>query len=276
MRTKTLAIGAITALAVSPSGAGSAQAAMIGGWDFSQWAGDGALITDGTTFALVDTLDANYSSLDPSDGAGAESAAFGTLYFNGQFGSTDVDETAFPPVFAPSAAAPDSLSSNLNAPVAGGGPVPFDSHTILQAEGQDFANLLSMIATTPLSVVFEVDLSSVPEFGSDWSVSFGGKTSSGTSAVGIEFSTDGLNYTSFGSVNLSSVDAPFSVNLGAGASDLAFVRFNFSPAGVDRPFIDNVAINATTAIPEPGTALLCGLGLVGLALAGRRRRTARG
>lgn len=46
------------------------------------------------------------------------------------------------------------------------------------------------------------------------------------------------------------------------------VFFALSDGGTANFFLDNVVV---TAVPEPGTALLGGLGLAGLALAGRRR-----
>jgi hypothetical protein len=238
MRTKLLSIvSTIACLAASALLALPARAATIAGWDFSQWAGDNALITNRMTFAFEDTLDANYSSADPTFNAGAESAAFGTLYFDGQFGSTNVDEAAPFPAFAPTAG---SLSSNLDGPVQGPGDNPFDSHTILQSEGQDFTNLLGMTAAAPLSVVFEADL-----YASGRSVTFGGKTFSGASTLGIEFSKDGSTYTNVGTANLTTTDTPFAVPLKPLASSRAFVRFSFD-ATAGQPIIDNVAIQGST------------------------------
>jgi len=89
--------------------------------------------------------------------------------------------------------------------------------------------------------------------------------------VGVEFSTDGVSYAPFGSVNLDTNDKPFSVNLGSALSHEAFVRLNFDPAN-GQPIIDNVAIGGTlSAIPEPGTAVLLVSGLTGLHVFGRRR-----
>jgi len=104
MRSKLLI--ASMALALSTSVAGSARAVMIAGWDFSQYAIDGFITVDGEN--LTDTLPANYSSLDPTFGAGAESAAFGRLYLNGQFGS-DATPLDFTDSLVPSAANPGSL-----------------------------------------------------------------------------------------------------------------------------------------------------------------------
>lgn len=264
MKMRSLVMTSALGVAASFLAAASAQATMVAGWDFSQYLGDGALTIDGASGA--NTLLANYSNLDPTGNAGAESAAFGEMYMNGSSGSSNVDPFAATPAFVPTAG---SLSSNINAPVVGGGLNPFDSLTILTDEGQMFANLLSMTAQDVVSVVFKADLGSVPDIGSDWSISFGAKTFSGSSAIGIEFSTDGSSYSSFGSVNLTAVDTPFNVALGAAASDLAFVRLSFDPAG-GQPIIDNVAINATL-VPEPGTAMMLGLGLLGLAGLGRRR-----
>lgn len=266
MKTKAL-FSLLCAFAASAMLSVPATAAMIAGWDFSQYAGDGLLSIDGAT--ATTTLDANYSNLDPTFGAGAESATFGTMYVNGQFGSTAIDVTFNnTEEFLPT---PTSLVSNLNAPVTAPGFVPFDSTTVLQFEGQIFAYEQAMTALLPVTVVFQAHLGAQPVNGSDWTLSFGGKTFSGTSTVGVEFSTDGVNFAPAGFANLTTNDTPFSLNLGAASSHNAFVRLNLSNAS-GQPIIDNLAINGTlTAIPEPGTALLIVSGLAGLQIFGRRR-----
>lgn len=262
MKTRSL-LASITAIAVAALVSASAHATMVAGWDFSQYLGDGLLSVDGTTF--TNTLGANYSNLDPTFGAGAESTPFGTLYLNGLFGSSNiVPDGSGTEAFLPTAG---SLISNLNAP----GAIPFDSYTVLVDEGQTFANLMAMTALDIASAVFKVDLNVQPLNGSDWTISFGGKTFGGTSTVGVEFSTDGVSYNGFGSVSLDGNDKPFNVNLGADLSHTAFVRLSFDPAN-GQPIIDNLAISGTlSAIPEPGTALLLLSGMVGLEVFGRRR-----
>src|SRR4029077_13307140 len=126
----------MAALAASVAFAGHAGAVMIAGWDFSQYYGDNTLSIDGATY--TDTLNANYSNLDPTFGAGAASAQYGTMFINGAHGSTAVDIAGAAPAFAPLA---PSLGSNINAPLTGiPGLVPFDSATVLIDEGQTFAN----------------------------------------------------------------------------------------------------------------------------------------
>jgi hypothetical protein len=93
--------------------------------------------------------------------------------------------------------------------------------------------------------------------------------------VGIAFSSDGVTFTSFGSANLTTVDTLFTIALGTAATNNAYVRLSFNPAGINQPLIDNVAVNASLAVPEPSMALLGSLGLVGLVIAGRRRNAAR-
>jgi hypothetical protein len=263
-------VTSLTPLALAALVGSSAQATMIAGWDFSQYAGDGFMSVDGGG-SFTNTLDANYSDLDPTFGAGAESAAFGTMYVDGSFGSTQVDAGSGTEQFLPSAAAPGSLVSNLTAP---GGVADFDSLQILASEGQLSTESLAMIAAGTSVVVFEADLSSASLAGSGWSISFGAKMFSGSSSLGIEFSSDGVNFVSFGSVNLSTVDTPFNVALGADQTSKAYVRLSFNPSGANQPFIDNVALNAAElaqVVPEPSSALLGGLGVLGLAIAGRRR-----
>jgi hypothetical protein len=268
MKRKPLAIVSITSLAVSVLLVRPAQAETVAGWDFSQWAGDAALITDGTTPTFRNTLEANYSSLDPSDGAGAESAAFGTLYFDGNFGSTSVDELAYPPDFTPTAAAAGSLDSNLEGPVAGGGPQPFNSFTILESEGQDFAQDVAMTAAAPLSVVFQADRGSPPPVSHHWELSLGGRTFDGSSDVEVEFSTDGVSYSPMTTFHLTSTDTRFSAPLMAAVTDTAFVRLSLDPLG-GQPMIDNVAV---VLLPEPDLPLQVAASLVTLAVLHRVRR----
>jgi hypothetical protein len=266
MSTRTPAIAWSIGLAVVTALVGSpAQAYMVAGWDFSQYLGPGFLSIDGVNPAT--TLPANYSNLDPTNNCGAESAAFGRLYYDGQFGSSVVvvDGTgteAFVPVGG-------SLTSNLDAPVQGLGDNPFDSFSLLTLEGQMFANLLGTTAQIrgPLAIVFKADLTSVPETGENWSVSFGAKTLGGNTAIGVQFSSDGTSYANAGSVNIDSVDTRYSVNLSPDPSELGFVRFNFNAAGEVLPIIDNVAIH----VPEPGAAAQLGAAALGLLLCRRCR-----
>lgn len=247
----------------------SARATMVAGWDFSQYLGDGTyVVDDGSLFEFVDTLGANYSSLDAS-GVGPDSAGFGTMYVNGQFGSANQQVGSGAEALLPHFAAPTgSLSSNLTAPVTDGFGNPFDTLQTLQFEGQVNANALAMTALASTNVVFAA---TPPVPGTDWIVSFGGRTQGGTSSVEVEFSSDGTSYASVGVIPLNTVDTAFSVALGGVLAQTGFVRLSFlvdSPASA--PVIDNVAISATL-IPEPGTALLLATGLAGLARYGRRR-----
>ena len=266
MKKKLLAIAALAALSTA---AGPARAAMIAGWDHNQLIA-GFLSVDGAT--LVDTFAATYSDFDPTFGAGAESAAFGTLYLNGQFGSSVTPLDGSDPYVSTSG----SLASNVGAPQDGtpAGDQPFGSNTVLTDEGvAPFASEIKMVALGDTSVVYSADLSSlVGLVGSDWSLSFAGQTASGTSNLGIEFSTDGIDYTPVTNLVLNTVDSTYEVLLGAAASTTAYVRLALSTAN-GSPFIDNLAISATVSeiVPEPGTILLIGSGLFGLTVVGRRR-----
>lgn len=224
------------------------------------------LTTDGSTFALQPTLDANYSHLDPN-ALGQEAAQFGTLFLDGTSGSS-VASLSDPIV--PNG---EDLTQNNDAlETVGwtiGGP---ESHDVLaNAEGQEFTNPLALGAVSPATIVFAADLSSIPEIGQDWTLSFGGvMVDGGTSEVGVEFSTDGNDFQTLSPVSLSGSAAAYSVSA-TGSGDQAFFRLDLEGVNPGRPTLDNVAIN-TTLVPEPGTALLLGGGLAGLAGLGRRRR----
>jgi len=262
MRARVLigSIASATAFLAAPAGATG-----IAGWDFSQYFGDGLLSTDGVSF--TNTLPANYSNLDPTFNAGAESAAFGTMFMNGSFGSTNVDAGGGSEQLLPTSG---SLASNIGfAPASN----PFDSFSILTSEGQTFANALGMTALQAVSVVFSADLSSASLLGQSWSLALGAKTFSGTSTIGVEFSTDGSSYSSVGTFNLTGVDSLFTLALAAAPSAKAFVRLNIAGPASGQAILDNVSILATTTpVPEPGTAAMLLLGLAGLAVSGRRQR----
>ena len=257
---------AFGSLALFAALTGSAQAVMIAGWDFSQYAGDGELSVDGVGYTNV--LSANYSTLDPTFGAGAESAAFGTLFFNGSYGSTNVIPDAPDSQVDPTSL---SLQSNIDAPVTAGGLVPFDSLTVLVDEGQPFASELQLQIRSAVSFVFAAYTNTIPGLGSDWSVSFGGQTDSGTSSIGIDFSADGIVYVPFGTQSITSVDTQFVINLGDLPSEAAYIRFNVNPTGSNTR-IDNVAINGTVVpVPLPSVAILLGTALAAFATVGRRK-----
>jgi hypothetical protein len=237
-------VSIVAAIATSAGVVTSAAAQTVSGWDFSQWQGSDLLSVNG--MALTNVLSANYSSLDPTNNAGAESAAFGTAFFNGQFGSTSVDPQPGAAIFVPVGG---SLVANLDGPALDleGNPIPganpFDSLEVLDSEGQRFRNRLSMGATAPVSVVFSGDLSGVPQSGSNWSLVLGARADS-DSALGVDFSTDGVSYATVTSLNLAAGDTRYQVNLSAATAERAFVRLRFQPPSGGAQFIDNVVLQA--------------------------------
>lgn len=246
--------------------AGLAQAETIAGWDFSQYAASGSFAKD-TTLVPSDTLEANYSNRIAAPGVGPTAAGFGTLYLNGSFGSTNVDETSQTPALVPTQSAPGSLASNLGAPTSGGvGYDPFDAQSSLTAAGQDYFNLMSVTATAPVQPVFEALIGGPPTPVTHWALSLGGKTFSGGSSVGVEFSWDGITYSPITTLNLTTSDTLFNVPLAAAITDRAYVRLSLDPAGGGQPIIDNVAL------PEPGQTLQAVVGLLSLAVFHRIRR----
>jgi hypothetical protein len=279
---RTLVLVAVASVAVT----GSAAADMAAGWDFSQYQGQQYMDTD-SSFVYKDTLEANYSDFDASLGAGRNgvlsgnpcpagaSCSFGMLYFDGSFGSTAIPEVGFlDSTFTPISG---SLLSNFDAP----GTLDFDSHTALQSEGQLFADAYRMQyrGSSAASIVFAVDLSSESSVFTDWDVIFAANTASGTASLNVAFATtlDQFDVPEFGTdtaVALNTTDTKFTMSdLGLagldGVSDMAWVRIAFSGTN-GAPNIDDVSVFATL-VPEPATALLLMSGLVGMAVAGRRR-----
>ena len=267
--------GSIT-LVIALLAAGSAHAATIAGWDFTQYIGAGSLATD-EDFEDDDTLRANYSDYDPTFGAGGASQPFGTLYMNGGFGSSSLTSAEIAPTTT-------SLTPNLTTPGDNEvpvGDVAFDASAgVLQVgagnyaagTGQDFRNLLSMRALSVLDIVFSADLTSLGASGQNWSIAFAGVTNTGTSPVSIEFSTDGISYSAVTTASFTTTQGLFTASVAGNESGKGYFRLGFDPVGTVVPRFDNVTISGdVTVVPEPGTVSLLMLGLVGLGIAGRRR-----
>ena len=276
MRTATKAV-LLTIVLVTTVRSGEAAAQMVAGWDFSQYIGEPLLSID-ENLTPIAALPANYSHFDPTFNAGAESAAFGTFHYDGNFGSTAVSidfsgSELLQPVTG-------SLASNLTAPVdiPNGQFNEFDSFTILIEEGQAFAGKYKMLAQGPVSVVFRADLSSIGEVGTGWRVSFAGQTLRGPNAppdgtgpvtMAVDFAPDCGGYSTVANVVLDGNDRPFEVPLGPGPATSGCVRFTLAPENDFVPVFDNVAI----FVPEPSA----GAGAIGalVAVAGLTQRERR-
>jgi hypothetical protein len=266
MKTRSF-LSALAALATTFAVSGSAHAVMIAGWDFSQYFTSGELSIDAATY--TDTLDANYSNLLGAPGAGPAASSYGTFFYNGEYGSTDVVEDSPTALITP---ASGSLNSNITAPQTGVGFVPFNSFTTLDAAGQEFEENLSLQIQNNVSFVFAAYLDTIPGLVSDWSLSFGGQTLSGTSIVDIAFSTNGTTFTSAGSRTLNTLDTLYTITLAGLPSDTAFVRLSVNTAGGVGSRIDNVSINGTVVpVPLPSVAILLGTALAAFATVGRRK-----
>jgi hypothetical protein len=288
-------------IALSVFVAGSAMAVqgnIVAGWDFSQYSGTGSLSP------LTNALPANYSDLDPTFNAGSGSAARGTLYFDGSNGSSNTLTDFLPtagvmncerrpvgvnqPLKPRGCAVPNvdgPVRSNKKEPWARPGKTSFDAFSVLRSEGQQHQNALAMRATNNVSAVFKGDAGAPPVSPSNWSVSFGGRVETGggddggrascdpagasecTATVSVEYSTNGVSYTSFGSVQLTTDDTRYEVPLSVNTSQTGYVRLGLTPgAGGALPTIDNVAL------PEPGASMSLISGVLGL-LVLRRHRT---
>jgi hypothetical protein len=235
-------------VAISAFLAGSAQAVEVAGWDFSDTSSDGV---------SLGSVDANYSSFDPTGGAGAESATYGQATLTNLIArGGDVGAGARTGVTGGTA-----QDANQRG---------FNSFTTLQLEGQAFTLPMAVTATSGAGdAVFEGDLTTLGggQGGYGWSISFAGQVVGASSAtVGVEFAPDCVSYSSAGSVNLDDQANEYTVAFTKVASDNACARLTIPNTGDERVAVDNVSLDVI-AVPEPavGAQLLAGAaGLVAL------------
>jgi len=234
--------------------AGGASAELIAGWDFSQYSTDGSLDSGSGN---ADTLPANYS---------CPSVNSGTLFMDGSFGSTDVDELAtFSDVLPEVVARANFTRANRTAPLRCDSlPTPgFDEPPAAQTH----KSKSGLIARVAADLVFQGTRSASAT--GDWSVSFASFNSipGPPIPVDVEFAADCAGYVLVDTVMVVSAERSYGVPLSAGLNDDEVCVRLALPAGA---VVDNVAI----ALPEPAgsTAMLAGVtGL--LALVRLRSRT---
>lgn len=259
MKLKTLAMVVASLLA-----AGSAQALMVNAFDMSYLETGFPFIPPGD---LSGVYGANWSDLDQAGSPGLglnNSQAFGQMIWDGTVGSTNEIPTGAGDVLFTGT---PSLLANKNRPAAG--QMDVSSSLALQGDGQGIWRDNSLNTQDILSIVFRSDLSSIAETGSDWLFSFAARTQfTGEQAtLSIDVSTDGTNYNPVQNVQIDDVDTLYEIALPGSELNELFVRVTFPETNV---LIDNVATDANL-VPEPGTLLLLGAGLAGLAVFPRRK-----
>ncbi len=240
---------------------------LIAGWSFSNVPGDFA----------GNTIKANMSDLYPQDGE-ADAGASGTLFFNGQFGSTSVDNSdAFSllagflsldsnsDILTPTRPFPGDMTDPLpgepgqnhlvvsDGSFGEGGPAdPSNGSMVFVAHapaGQFFG---------PGSYVFSFAV------GNDFAV---GDT------IGLSASLDGINYTSFGTQQVLTNDqlgTSMTLNTLGGETAL-YYRITLPTIGFGAFLFDNVQVVGPTPVPEPAMVTTL-IGLCGLLFVAIRRR----
>jgi hypothetical protein len=238
---KKLALISVAAATVSSvSMAQTALHDLVAGWDFSQYV-SGVSSVDGASF--TSTLDANYSE----SARGSAASGFGTIYYDGSFGSSNLNINPGPGVqLVPTG---PSLVSNLNYDDFG---EVFDQVGLDSTFEEDLKLVLGENANT--SLVFEVAGGYT-----DYIFNFAGSMNANTNTLSFSVSSDGTSYTPVATTaELTTADTKFTVDFTSngvinGASDV-FIKMDFSNiAQGSEVFIDNVAVLGV--IPEPSMSL---------------------
>lgn len=278
---------AISALTAGTAGALSAQSQVVAAWDYSQFSTDGFTSIDGAT--LEGSVNSNYTDFQVADANGVVQKGpnhdgahqFGTMYWDGSFGSDAFDNTFSTPNDINPSGSQDLTAGNGvgNGYTIGSG----GSGLILDNQGQQFVNPKALGFTSGAngkSFVFGISLTGEAPFGtgSDWVFQFGARANNdpdNASAISWDYSLDGSAYTASGiTSNVTDSEGAFTVDLsGVNALDGAsqvFLRGNLSGIDGGSTFIDNFS---ASAVPEPSAfAAIAGMLALGLTVSRRRFR----
>jgi len=246
----------LAAVLVVSSASLSAQD-MIAGWDFSSYAFDGFSSVDGAT--LVGEVDANYTGGVANFTGGA---VIGTLYYDGQFGSSafNLGTSEITPQ-----GVGDTSVSNL------GYLGTLGSRAALGSQGQANTSGRALGFDVNGAYVFELNLGGAFDMSSFTYAGYNSNDASST--ITWEWSTNGSAYSALEGDLLGTSATAYSVDLSAidGVSTL-YVRGTLSGLDNNLSYIDNVAFNGS-AVPEPATYAMI-FGFVALGFAASRRRKA--
>ncbi len=258
-----------TLLAVSVlSGLHAQDKTLIAGWDFSQ---SQSVNTTAAQNALNGSWNANYShqgAQAPSANYDA-SAVFGSVYWDGQFGSSTTNFNATDQTAQVSGrtnvlglTSNDSQSiSTFNAS---------SSYTQLRATGQTVAVNATLGFIADVAVTFALDAGSAK---SDWELLFAAIDSDGAT-INVDASTTGAfagEETSFGSLSIGTTDTGYGVDFSSlGSTQELYVRMSAVDVAGGTLNIDNVGFSA---VPEP-SAYAAIFGAIAIAFAVVRRRRA--
>ncbi|MGJ8651934.1 MAG: PEP-CTERM sorting domain-containing protein [Opitutaceae bacterium] len=245
----------ILAAALAVSSTSLSAQSMLAGWDFSSYAFDGFSSVDGVT--LVGSVDANYAGGVANFSGGA---AVGTLYYDGQFGSSAFDLGASQ--ITPQGVG-DTAVNNL------GYLGTLGSRTALSGQGQAYNSGRALGFDTNGAYVFALNLGGSYDMSSFTYAAYNSNDAS--SAIAWEWSTDGSSYIELEADVIGISSTAYSVDLSAidGVTQL-YVRGTLSDLSSNLSYIDNVSFNGT-AVPEPSTYAMI-FGFVALGFTAYRRR----
>lgn len=245
----TLIAGAAAAVA------GSANAAIIAAWDFTTTTNGGTVVVQSTT--------TNYNF---SPNRYVANFGTGTLYLDGTNSSSLFSQTS-----GSNYQIAASLSTPLNADTSIGMSTVNDGFTVGALALRKGSN--TQPGANGKGMVFKFSMSGL----SDFSISYatGRPTDSGFTSQVLDYSTDGVNWSSLGTFNplttsggnWSPVVSFSTAGLNGAATAYVRLKVDGATASLGINYFDNFILSAN-AVPAPGAVAL--LGVAGLV--GRRRR----
>ena len=272
-------IQSITLALLAGSAASLSGQEMIAGWDFSPFAFDNFSSVNGTsTQGFVNANFAGNGDLI-ADAEFTKAAGLGTMYYDGNFGSTAL--SLDPSDVEPSGSRDADLTAG-NGTIGSSGAI-----ATLEAQGQQFGNAKAFGFNNGANgdaVTFGFDLSGGTLANGtqarDWGLRFAGFVAGMTdnaATIDWSYSTDGSTFVSSGlSTSLDQNESEKLVDF-SGISALdgvsqAFFRANLSGIEDGNAYIDNFQ-GTGTVVPEPSAfAAIFGTLALGFAAVRRRRQ----